>query len=184
MIDLVDLLQALLLLGLPMVILSWCLFSWMFESGELDRGAGHKAISSGVKALKKNSSVKTQAKRNLVFEKWMWFGSGFYGLAGLWTFSIIELRDFLNFLLNLSQLSSLAADGLIDTLIDVLISQLGNVLQAFLWFSYWPADSILAWIVVAYLGYWLGVELAKRRRVYSLDEFLQKIRAMKSSEDS
>ena len=164
-----------------MVLLSWFLFSLMFEQGEIDREDGHQAITSRVKELKKNSEGKKDSAKNLIYDKWMWFGSGFYGLAGLWTLLVIEVREFVGFIFNLSSLGSLAADGLIEALIDFLISQLGNVLQAFLWFNYWPADSILIWVVVAYIGYWIGVEIGRRYKAESLQDILQHISAMFSS---
>ncbi len=168
------------MLGLPMVVLSWFLFSWMFERGELNREDGHQAINVRVKELKKSSSIKSKEK-NLIYDKWMWFGSGFYGLAGLWTLVVIEVQEFIGFLFNLSQLSDLVANGLIDTLIEFLINQLGNVLSAFLWFSYWPADSILVWVIVAYLGYWIGVEIGRRHKADSLQDVLQLASTLLSS---
>ena len=161
------------MLGLPMTLLSWFLFSWMFEGGEISREDGHKAISSRVKELKKGAESKQETRKNLIYDKWMWFGSGFYGLAGLWTLLVIEVREFIGFLFNLSSLSSLAAEGLVNVLIEFLINQLGNVLQAFLWFGYWPADSTLVWVAVAYLGYWIGVEIGRRHKAESLEDILQ-----------
>ncbi len=169
------------MLGLPMTLLSWFLFSWMFEGGEINREDDHKVISSRVKELKKGAESKREPGKNLIYDKWMWFGSGFYGLAGLWTLLVIEVREFIGFLLNISSLSSLAADGLITVLIDFLISQLGNILQAFLWFSYWPTDSMLIWVAVAYLGYWVGVEIGRRYKAESLLDILQHISTLFAS---
>ncbi len=175
--NLLDLLLAVLLLGMPLVVLSWLLFSFLFESGEIGRDADHKLISERVKQLKK-STEKSLKKSNVLYKKWMWFGSGFYGLAGLYTLAIIEIRELIGFLFNLPQLSSMLADGLVEALLQFLINQLGNIIQAFLWWNYWPADSVLVWLVVAYLGYWLGVELARRRQLQSLQQIRQQLFAL------
>ena len=89
------------------------------------------------------------------------FGSGFYGLAGLWTFTIIEIGDFFSFIWNFPGIGVLFEDGVLDFIISLLINQLGNFITALLWFGYWPGDdhSTLIWILIAYLGYWV-----RRRR--------------------
>lgn len=168
--NLFDLLLAILVLGMPMVVLSWLLFSFLFESGEIGREADYKLIAARVKELKK-STEKALKKNNVLYKKWMWFGSGFYGLAGLYTLVIIEVRELIGFVYNLPQVSELFAEGVVDAFVQFLIAQLGNIIQAFLWWSYWPADSVLVWLVVAYLGYWIGVELARRHKVQSIQDF-------------
>ncbi|MDP6096761.1 MAG: hypothetical protein QGG67_12390 [Gammaproteobacteria bacterium] len=92
------------------------------------------------------------------------FGSGFYGLAGLWTFTIIEIGDFFSFIWNFPGIGVLFEDGVLDFIISLLINQLGNFITALLWFGYWPGDdhSTLIWILIAYLGYWVGVEAARK----------------------
>lgn len=169
-----DLLQAVILLGVPMVALSWFLFSWLFNSGEMDREDDHKLISARLKKMKKSIEKKESKNSNYVYDKWMWFGSGFYGLAGLWTFAVIEISQFFGFIFNFPGFAELFADGIIDFIVTLLINQFGNVLSAFLWFGYWPADSILIWILIAYLGYWVGVEMARRKLELPVEQLLEK----------
>ena len=63
--------QAIAVLGIPMVLLSWFLFSWMFELGDLNREDSRQAINSRVKELKKNKEslqlVKITLRRNTIF---------------------------------------------------------------------------------------------------------------------
>ncbi|NKB34039.1 MAG: hypothetical protein GKR91_13165 [Pseudomonadales bacterium] len=160
--NILDLFQAILLLGAPLVALSWFLFTWLFSSGEIDRQADHKAISSRLKKMKKVVADNENQNANYVYEKWSWFGTGFYGLAGLWTFAVIEISQFFGFIFNFPGFEALFGDGIISFLVELLINQFGNVIQAFVWFMYWPADSIIIWVLIAYLGYWVGVELARR----------------------
>ncbi|HAJ77136.1 MAG TPA: hypothetical protein DCM64_11875 [Gammaproteobacteria bacterium] len=53
-----DLLQALILLGAPMVALSWFVFGWLFNSGEIDRRDDNKSISAQLKKMKKSVAAK------------------------------------------------------------------------------------------------------------------------------
>ncbi|MCH7816618.1 MAG: hypothetical protein IIC60_08630, partial [Proteobacteria bacterium] len=80
--NLLDLLEALIKLGLPMVALSWFIFSWLYGSGEIDRDADRKAISARLKKMKKSFNKDAIEKPHFIFGKWMKFGGGFYGLAG------------------------------------------------------------------------------------------------------
>lgn len=164
MISYIDLFWALLFLGLPMSALSWLLFSWLFSNNDIDRKADGKTLNASLKKLRKKQSRKSRSrsKAEFVYDKWMWFGGGFYGLAGVWTFAVIEISQFFSFLFNVSAWSELFAGGLVNTIVQFLLNQLFNMLQGLLWFSYWPSESMLLWILIAYLGYWVGVELARR----------------------
>lgn len=161
-----DLFWASIMLGLPMIIASWFLFSWLFGSGSVDRKLDRRALNASLKKArgKLSSNPEAAANRNarFLYDKWMRFGSGFYGLAGLWTFAVIEIGQFIEFLFSARSWLGLTENGLIGFLIDFALNQLGNMLQSLLWFSYWPAESMLLWVLVAYLGYWAGVELARR----------------------
>jgi hypothetical protein len=161
-----DFLLACALLGLPMVVASWFLFSWLFGNGSVNREMDRKTLHASLKKVKKKLSAgdgDSPGKRaRFIYDKWMWFGSGFYGLAGLWTFAVIEIGQFFAFMFDAQSWSTLLDNGLISFLISFALNQLGNMLQGLVWFTYWPADSMLLWVLVAYLGYWLGVELARR----------------------
>lgn len=177
-----DLLQAMIMLGLPLAALSWFMFSWLFSSGEIDREDNHKTISTRLKKLKKlKKSIEKQEKQNThyVYDKWMAFGSGFYGLAGLWTFAVIEISQFFSFIFNFPGFAQLFEDGIIGFIISLLLNQLGNFISACIWFTYWPADSILIWILVAYLGYWVGVEMARRNVELPIEAWLEKLHLKK-----
>ena len=103
-----------------------------------------------------------RSKTRFVYDKWMWFGSGFYGLAGLWTFAVIETLQFLSFVLNPGAWATFMNDGPIAFLIRFAFNQLENILQALIWFTYWPSDSMLLWVLVAFLGYRLGMHWARQ----------------------
>jgi hypothetical protein len=129
-----DLLQAILLLGAPMIVLSWFIFTWLFSAGEIDREADHKAIRSRLKKMKKVVADNENQNANYVYEKWSWFGSGFYGLAGLWTFAVIEITQAFSFVFDFPGFEELFGDGLISFLVGFFVNQFGNIIQGFVWF--------------------------------------------------
>lgn len=182
-----DLLESILKLGLPMAGLSWFLFAQLYSSGEMARDADRKAIKSQVKSLraafkarKKTKEAKksktSKSKAEIVHDKWMWFGSGFYGLAALWTFVIIELADIFNFIFNFPGWAVLFADGVINLLVNMFANQIENIVSAFVWFGYWDAYSIWIWVLIAYAGYWIGVEVARRESEIPVAGWIEKIR--------
>jgi hypothetical protein len=173
--ELSDFLEACIKLGIPMAALSWFLFSWLFGAGEIDREDDHKIIAIRLKKLKKSTEKREQLNSNYIYDKWMWFGSGFYGLAGLWTFAVIEISQFFDFIFDFPGLAELFEDGIVGLIFSLLFNQLENVLQAFVWFTYWPTDSELMWGFVAYLGYWIGVEMARRKLQLPVEEWLKKL---------
>tara|TARA_X000000950_G_C13884272_1_gene648231 strand:+ start:1044 stop:1562 length:519 start_codon:yes stop_codon:yes gene_type:complete len=165
------------MLGLPMVALSWVIFSWIFLSGEIDCQDKRDAIKTQVKKLKTLSSLDGNRGKRYLYDKWVWFGSGFYGLAGIWALIVIEVGELVGFLSNLGSFSGLGEISIVSLIIEFLINQLGNLLQAFLWWGYWPADSMLVWLGVAYLGYWIGVELARHAQFESMEQLVSLLRS-------
>lgn len=159
-----DVTEALIKLGLPCLLFTWVIFHWLFTDGHIDRDIQHKVLKSQLKNSRKR--LRNNASRNarFVYNRWLWFGGGFYGLAGLWTFLAIEMGDLASFLAAGNYLGTLSG-GFVDFLVTFLMNQVSNSIQALLWFSYWPGpgESMLIWIMAGYLGYWLGVESARRQ---------------------
>jgi len=86
----------------------------------------------------------------------VYFGGGFYGLTVLWT---------------------LLANGIDALIVNLVLSQPGNVVAALLWFCYWPDGSdasVVIWVGTAYAGYLLGIHMARE------GESLQRRSDMKS----
>ncbi len=173
-----DFIVATIQLGIPMVGLSWLIFFWLYRDGKLDRQADRKDIAANIKQMKTSFDKKERKKKNYVYDKWMWFGSGFYGLAALWTFIIVEISQFFSFIFDFPGFQFLFGNGLISFLVEFALGQLGNIINAFVWFTYWSEDSsILVNFVVAYLGYWCGVELAKRSMEVPVGHWLKDLSA-------
>ncbi|MFT4817120.1 MAG: hypothetical protein ACI80L_002373 [Pseudohongiellaceae bacterium] len=171
-------LEAIIKLGIPMVVLSWVIFSRLYGGGELDRKANKKSIGAEVKSMKKSFKKKKDGgTSNYMVEKWMWFGSGFYGLAGLWTFAVIEATDIFRIILNPSLIPDSFDNGLLSAVVNLAVNQFSNFVTAFVWFGYWPDEGIIIWLLVAYAGYWIGVELARRGDELPFQEWLSKLRS-------
>lgn len=159
-----DWLEAIITLGLPMVVLSWIVFRWVYRRGDIDKSADHKALSARLKEMKGHFKADKTNKPHLLYRRWMGFGSGFYGLTGLWTFVVIETADVLRFLFNPVTTMSGFTEAPVEFIIDVLMNQLGNFISALVWFIYWSDDNgnFLVWVAMAWLGYWVGIKLAQR----------------------
>ena len=151
-------------LGLPVALLTWALFLRLYETGQLERGLDKEALKTSMKALRKSGKGDKHSRRvdHLLHQKWMKFGGGFYGIAALWTLIVIEVKDLWQFLANLDQAGNLLDEGLLSLLIGMLVNQITNFVQAFLWFGQWVPDDgdLPVWILVAYLGYLVGLNLA------------------------
>jgi len=172
-------LEAIIKLGIPMIILSWMIFTWLYGGGDLDRDADRKSINTQVKKMKKSFKKKKDGgTSNYMVEKWMWFGSGFYGLAGLWTFAVIEIADVLRIIFNPSTILESFDEGLVSAVVDLAVNQFSNLVTAFVWFSYWSDDGVIVSLLVAYIGYWIGVEMARRGEDLPIQEFLRKLRSL------
>lgn len=116
--------------------------------------------------MRANESQTDQANdsANMIFDRWMWFGSGFYGLAALWTFIIVEVQDMFRFVFAFPGFAEIFKHGVVQAIIDLVLNQLMNIFSAFVWFNYWSDASLLTWVLVAYVGYLAGLQVAKYQR--------------------
>jgi hypothetical protein len=157
----IEILRALLLLGLPMFVLSWFLFFRLYQRRALDRADDEKTSREKLKALKKQVKERGVAD-DLLQHRWMKFGGGFYGAAALWTFVVIELTDVRRLLVDFPGFAALFDDGIISLVVGIFVNQIQNFVSAMVWFVYWGSDgSMLAWVAVAYGGWLTGVSLAR-----------------------
>lgn len=132
------------------------------ERKKKKRGTGIKHRIANLFQFNSLDQSSTNENAHFLFNRWMWFGSGFYGLAALWTLVIVEMLDVLRFIFAFPGFDVIFANGIIGAIVDFLLNQLSNFISAFLWFGYWGNGSVLTWILVAYAGYFIGTEIAKR----------------------
>ena len=166
--------EAALWLGIPMLGMSWFLFSWLYNDGNVDRKADQKSTKAQLKSFgktfKKEGKSSDQSQVAYVYKRWAAFGGGFYGLAALWTFVVVEVSDAISFVFRFPGFAELFEDGIISFVVELLVSQVGNVVSAFVWFAYWPSETMILWVLVAYVGYRLGMELAKQGKHLNVEE--------------
>jgi hypothetical protein len=160
---LIEILLIALGFGLPLTVLTWYLFKRLYDSGELDRSLDRRALRPQLKALKRASKKAETRDTHLIHSRWMRFGGGFYGLAALWTFVVIEVTDAARFVWNFPGFAELFKDGLVGFVASALVNQLQNFLTALVWFANWGRDGsdVIAAVVIAYLAYLLGMRLAR-----------------------
>jgi len=173
-----DIFLSIFKLGLPLAVLSWFLFFRIYNSGDMDREADRKAIKNHIKSLKATYKSNKKHKINIVQDKWMRFGGGFYGLAALWTFLVIEITDAYNFTFHNPGTDVLFGDGMVSLIFEALSNQLENFISAFVWFGYWEVDSIVVLMLTAYAGYWLGIEVARRQSLLPIVPWIEKLRLL------
>jgi hypothetical protein len=89
-----------------------------------------------------------------VHAKWLKFGGGFYGVVGLLTYAVVELKELRDFFLGFESLSALLAQFGFNMLIGLFIEAVKNFVVAIAWPVYWLSDirsnHVWAWFVVAY----------------------------------
>ena len=159
---LTEILTAAIKIGLPVGVASWYIFSKLYLSGRLDKKANRKSLQKDLKNLKQEKKKEGSTKEIYIFNKWMLFGGGFYGLAALWTFFINELKDIVNLIFNFGDFIALMSEGVGQVIVAFIKNQIANILTAFVWFNYWSNNFIIVWLLVAYVGYLIGIKLAKQ----------------------
>ncbi len=164
-----EIIEAVLKAALPLGVLSYFLFRWSLKAGRLEGAGDRKAFKAEMKAMKKSAKKKKAKSRNPVHNKWMKFGGGFYGLVGLWTFMVVEVKEVYDFATGYR-----GVDGLVETLsatsfvglaVEFLVNSFQNFITAIVWPAYWPdvldSERIWLWLITAYTGYWLGMKAAR-----------------------
>ena len=119
------------------------------------------------------ASVRQQARQpgpsvlNTFHGKWLAFGGGFYGVVGVLTYAVVELRELRDFFLGFESLYALFADFGINMLVGILVNAVTNFVVAIAWPAYWlsdiRSDHIWIWFIVAYAAYWAGAKFALQR---------------------
>ena len=162
-----DILEALMVLGLPVFLVSWYLFRRLHLRGDVRADSSYGTIKSDLKSLKKQKHPTT----DFFHKTWMKFGGGFYGVTAVVTLLLIEAGEVWQLVFHFPGLEALFAEGFIALLISLIINQVQNVIAAAVWFVHWSGGgrNTLIWIAVAYGSYYLGMRTASRPIVQWLD---------------
>jgi len=169
---LIDVLQAVLFVGIPVGVFSFLMIYFSYQKGYL---SPEIAIKDAFKKHNNTSqsSLSRKNKKDLLFlhSKWVTFGGGFYGLIALLTFIIIELTQLFNFLFSITSWQDIIVLFTLDSLIAMIVDSITNMVKAAIWFTYWPnkfnTENYIVWILIAYIGYRFAAKYALR---YTLDQ--------------
>ena len=155
-------LVAVLQLGLPVAAISWMLFYRLYVTGELPRDADKKAIRKGLKQIRKASKKAATRSSNLLHNKWMKFGGGFYGVAALWTLLVMEGQGVVQTVEHPGSLVGMFDDGIVDFVVQMLTNQITTFVNALVWFGFWAERvGFFTGVLVAYGGYALGLRASR-----------------------
>jgi hypothetical protein len=189
---LLELLKAMVLAGVPVGAATYALVWWSLRQGYIGPAGSVREVERGFKQIsKQKSAARKERKRQRlapgqeitpqpllagaaqgmspVHSKWLAFGGGFYGVVGLLTYGVVELKELRDFFLGFESLSALFAQFGLNMLIGLLVEALKNFIVAIAWPAYWlsdiRSDHIWIWFLVAYAAYWAGAKLALRHFV-------------------
>ena len=156
-------LGALFTFVLPIGLMAYLLIGYFLAVGYLDRFEDRKGLKAGLKDVK--ASLKKVKKKNPLVAKWIDFGGGFYGLAGFYTYAVIEFGEVVGFIFKMMDPANWTFAITIDLIIGLIVNAVINLITAFLWFTYWPPSfdlwDLLTWIGFAYFAYVAGGHLAR-----------------------
>ncbi|NQZ20427.1 MAG: hypothetical protein HRT53_00050 [Colwellia sp.] len=172
---LLDILRAILFVGIPVGVFSFLMIYFSYQKGYLSTDV---ELKDAFKKKNNNtqSSLSRKHKKDLLFlhSKWVTFGGGFYGLIALLTFIIIELTQVVNFLFSITGWQDIIALFSLDTLIAMIIDSITNMIKAAIWFSYWPdkfnTENFVVWILIAYISYRFAAKYAMRYTLYQREQ--------------
>lgn len=136
----IEVLEAIFKLGVPVMVLSWLLIHRQYQTGEIAADADRQTVKSSLKKIRKTWRKDKKNRYNLIENKWMRFGGGFYGVTALTTFILIELGEAVDFIVNISAVGNLFRDGLFNLLVNMVVNQFQNFITAIVWFAYWGND--------------------------------------------
>ena len=184
-----ELLRALFLAGLPVAATSFLLVWWSLRQGYLAPAGSVRAMEKNMKQQSKQRRQERKQRKaakksgqalpltgtegapgariDLVHNKWLAFGGGFYGVVALITYVVVEFGELRDFFLGFESLAALLAGFGISMLVNLLVDAVMNFVVAIAWPAYWMSEvassHIWIWFGVAYLGYWAGVKGALQR---------------------
>jgi hypothetical protein len=162
-----ELLWACLILGLPIVVLTFAMVWWALHRGIVETRDGVEALRKEIDEFgKARKKQKKKPPMNPVHQKWFEFGGGFYGLTALYTYLLVEFSEVVGFLASLPGIIiRLDIGQAIELFIRFLINSIMNFITAITWPLYWMREGgsnrFWLWLLVAYAGYWLGLRLAQ-----------------------
>ncbi len=187
-----DSIRAILFGSAPVAAFTFLILQWSITSGRLSRFDDSKGLKQQFKDHKKTKSeAKAEAKRrkkageepapappkkpflhkdagsDLLHNKVMFFGGGFYGTMALFAYFVIEVGEIFEFLGVVFSPGEWFDYLGFDLIIGFIINSFTNIGLAFAWFvtlpNYVNMDNGWIWLLAAYAGYIVGVKLVSQQ---------------------
>ncbi|MEW6981883.1 hypothetical protein AAD001_04440 [Colwelliaceae bacterium 6471] len=161
-----EVIKAILYAGVPIGVFTFLMVYYAYYKGYLSPDISIRKAFQEKDHADKKLSKKNKKALLFLHSKWLTFGGGFYGLMALLTFIYIEVEQIVNFLIHASGLQDFINLFTLNSLINMIVDSLINMVKAALWFSYWPdiihISNGFVWLLIVYIGYRAGANLAQR----------------------
>ena len=165
---LIEIIWALLMVGVPIAVFTLALVWWALQGGHFKEALDTRALGREMKAMSKNHKNDKKEgpdTRHPLQKKWAKFGGGFYGIVAFFTYIVIEVIEITTMIINFGGFIDFLKQLDFNLVISILIEAITNFVAAMVWPFYWmkriDTDQTWIWFVAAYAGYWLGLRLAQ-----------------------
>ncbi|MBE9548330.1 MAG: hypothetical protein IMF09_02900 [Proteobacteria bacterium] len=169
---LTEVFRAALTVGLPICVFTLAMVWWALHRGHFQETGDFKGLELEIKSMSKNGKKNSSKAKvpvsikssDIIHDKWIKFGGGFYGIAALFTWLVIEVTDIVEMIMNFGGFFKFLQNLNIGLIVHILIEGLTNFIAAIIWPVYWlkriDTTQTWLWFIAAYAGYWLGVKFA------------------------
>ena len=187
-----EIIRAILFGSVPVAAFTFLVLQWSIVSGRLSRFDDNKGLEQQFKDRKKvKAEAKAERKRrekageeaepkpakkpffhkgagsDLLHNKVMFFGGGFYGTMALFAYFVIEVGEIFEFLGVVFTPGEWFDNLGFDLIIGFVINSFTNIGLAFAWFVTLPKYVSMGngwiWLLAAYAGYMVGVKLVSQQ---------------------
>jgi len=146
-----------------MCLLSFLLVFWAIKHDYISTEDDKANLKKFKQAYKQDKSAHNV---NPIHQKWLFFGGGFYGLMAFITYIHVEVIEVYDFVASYTTFANFIDQITIGALLGLIYDSLINLIEAFVWFTYWDDHIDMKnpwyWLLAAYFGYQAGTNLAQR----------------------
>ncbi len=165
-----EIIRALFIGGIPIALIAFALVLWAGRKGYVVKKKSEnldaKIENTSSEVLTEETS-KDKTNKHLVFDKWMTFGGGYYGIMAFITYIHVEVMDLYRAFAKFESFQQMIDALSFGFLIELILEAIFNFITAFTWFLYW--DDVIkihngwVWLLITYIAYSLGEWLAEQR---------------------
>jgi len=176
---LADLIQVFAFASLPVAAVSFLLIYWSIRQGYLS-SHGEPLENDKDENTSFNKEVEHMADdfddgklpkkpkgdaQYVIFEKWLTFGGGFYGVVALITYLLVEWDEVVDLFTGGSNIITAITSFDIGFFIRFFIESIMNLVTAFAWPIYWmdrlDGPAFWVWFLAGWFGYEVGSRAAR-----------------------